>query len=98
MQGNSRTRLGLSPATRNAMADYDRCPPALRRWLADAKLQWSPASARRAWRRALLKSWGRESKALELMDRIEDERLARDPLVQALERRTAGSEQGPRGS
>ena len=87
MQGNSRTRLGLSPATRNAMADYDRCPPALRRWLADAKLQWSPSSARRAWRKALLRSWGRERKALEIMDRLEAERLARDPLVRQREGR-----------
>ena len=83
MQGNSRTRLGLSPPSRDAMAEYDRCPPALRRWLAGAKLQWSPASARRAWRKALIRAWGREARAVEIMDRIEAERLARDPLIRA---------------
>lgn len=81
MQGNQRTRLGLSPAVRDTMAEYDRCPPALRRWLSEAKLQWSPASARRAWRRALIRNLGREDRALAYMDRLEAERLAMDPLT-----------------
>ncbi|WP_308917726.1 DUF6525 family protein [Jannaschia sp. LMIT008] len=80
-RGNQRTGLPLSPASRDNMAEFDRLPPALRRWLANARLQWSPASARKAWRRALLRSWGREGPALAIMDALEEERLARDPLT-----------------
>ena len=83
-EGNQRTSLGLSRATRNNMAEFDRLPPTLRRWLADAKLQWSPASARRAWRRALWKSWGREAAALRIMDALEDAKLEQDAYVQRI--------------
>ena len=79
--GNQRTDLKLSKAVRDNMAEYDRLPPTLRRWLAGAKLQWSPASARRAWRRALWRSLGRERRALEMMDALEDARIARDPVI-----------------
>ena len=65
------------------MAEYDALPPALRRWLAGACLQWSPASARRAWRGAMRRALWRERVALRLMDALEEERLARDPLVRA---------------
>ena len=82
--GNQRTSLGLSRATRDNMADYDRLPPALRRWLANAKLQWSPASARRAWRRALWKSWGREAAALRIMDALEDAKLEQDAYARRI--------------
>jgi hypothetical protein len=81
MTGNQRTRLGLDRAQRDNMAAYDSLPPALRRWLSEARLPWSPASARRAWRRALWKSMGREKGALAMMDRIEQDRLAKDALV-----------------
>ena len=60
------------------MAEYDRLPPALRGWLAGARLQWSPASARRAWRRALRRSLWRERAALARMDALEAEMIARD--------------------
>ncbi len=64
------------------MNDYDRLPRALRLWLAEARLPWSPSSARRAWRKAMVKALGREAKALALMDALEDARLAQDALVQ----------------
>ena len=83
-QGNQRTDLKLSRAVRDNMAAYDALPPPLRRWLADAKLQWSPASARRAWRRALWRSWGREARALELMDAMEAARLEEDGWVRTV--------------
>ncbi|MCK0168809.1 DUF6525 family protein [Jannaschia sp. S6380] len=66
---------------RRLMAEYDALPPALRAWLAGARLQWSPGSARRAWRRAMWKSLGRTRKAAERMDTLEDARLAQDPLT-----------------
>ena len=34
------------------MAAFDRLPPPLRAWLAQAALPWSPASALRIWRAA----------------------------------------------
>lgn len=93
-QGNQRTDLRLSRAVRDNMAAYDRLPPALRRWLANARLQWSPASARRAWRRALLRSWGREARALEMMDALEERRLAEDGWARAVREGGGGPERG----
>ena len=37
---------------RDPMRDYDRLPPELRQWLAQAALPWSPQSAKRIWHRA----------------------------------------------
>ncbi len=34
------------------MRDFDRLPPELRAWLAQATLPWSPQSAKRIWQRA----------------------------------------------
>ena len=80
-EGDDRSDLARSRARCDTMAEYDRLAPALRRWLAGAKMQWSPVSARRAWRRSLWRSWGREAAALRMMDALEQERLARDALV-----------------
>jgi hypothetical protein len=88
---NQRTSLSLGRAQKHNMAAYDRLPPDLRAWLAQAKLPWSPTSAQRAWRRALVKCWGRRRAALEMMDRIEAERLAKDALVQEREREIAAA-------
>ncbi|PWJ22216.1 DUF6525 family protein [Jannaschia seohaensis] len=82
MQGNQRTRLGLSKAQRDNMAAYDALPEPLRVWLAQARLPWSPASAKRAWRKALWRNFGRTKAALAEMDRLEEERLAQDALTQ----------------
>ncbi|MEM7640984.1 MAG: DUF6525 family protein [Pseudomonadota bacterium] len=81
MNGNQRTNLALSRAQRDNMAAYDSLPPALRRWLADARLPWSPASAKRAWRKAMIRSLGREKAAIARMDALEDARLAQDALT-----------------
>jgi hypothetical protein len=85
MPGNQRTSLRLSKARRDNMADFDALPAPLRAWLAEARLPWSPASARRAWRRALWRSLGRTRAALAEMDRIEDRRLAQDALTRERE-------------
>ena len=36
----------------SAMKSYDSLPPALRHWLSQAALPWSPASARAIWEKA----------------------------------------------
>lgn len=63
---------------KRVMADYDHLPPALRAWLAGARLQWEPASARRAWRHGLWRGLGRTSAASAYMDALEDEAIARE--------------------
>ncbi|WP_260349929.1 DUF6525 family protein, partial [Alloyangia mangrovi] len=40
----------------DVMSAYDRLPPELRAWLAQAALPWSPRSALRAWRGALVRT------------------------------------------
>ena len=87
------TAPGLSKEQRDNMAAFDRLPPALRAWLAEARLPWSPASAERAWRRAMRRNFWRTKAALAAMDRIEDERIARDALT--LERAREGLEPAP---
>ena len=75
--------LGDRTSRRRTMAEYDALPPALRGWLARARMQWDPVSARRAWRGAMRRALWRERVALRLMDDLEDDRLASDPLVRA---------------
>lgn len=62
------------------MQRFDRLPPALRRWLAQAALPWSPRSAQRAWQRSLTLSGGDPDAALARMTEIERKQLARDAL------------------
>ncbi len=62
----------------DAMAAYDRLPAELRGWLQEAALPWSPDSALRAWRRALLRSYGNRRRALEMMSEIEAQKLAQE--------------------
>ncbi|MCA3438384.1 MAG: hypothetical protein INF48_13825 [Rhodobacter sp.] len=61
------------------MVAYDRLPPELRRWLADAALPWSPASALRLWQRALRDRCDLKS-ALARLDLAERATLARDRI------------------
>ena len=60
------------------MAEFDRLPPAARRWLAQAVLPWSARSVRRLWGRALRDAGGDEAAVLARLDRAEAARLARD--------------------
>lgn len=74
------------PGRRRGMAEYDRLPPALRRWLATAVLPWSPRSALRIWRaagsgdvdRALARLAAAEAATLAREARIIDQRKARE--------------------
>ncbi len=72
--------LAIARDRKRVMADYDHLPPALRAWLAGARLQWEPASAKRAWRRGLWKGLGRTSAAVAHMDALEEAAIARDGL------------------
>lgn len=63
------------------MAEHDRLPPALRRWLAGAALPWSAASALRLWQKAL-QDGGCPERALACLSRAEQQSLAAEaPLV-----------------
>ncbi|WP_298428919.1 DUF6525 family protein [uncultured Jannaschia sp.] len=85
MADNQRTSLKLAQARRHNMDDFDALPPVLRGWLATARLPWSPASARRAWRRALVKSFWRTDAALARMDALEEDRLAQDAWARRMD-------------
>lgn len=71
------TRIRRRRSTGDAMAAYDRLPPRLRAWLAQAVLPWSAASARRAWGAALARARGDADRALALLTEIEARQLAR---------------------
>ncbi|WP_353471859.1 DUF6525 family protein [Salipiger sp. H15] len=74
-----RRNLGATPNRRrasDAMSAYDRLPPELRAWLAQAALPWSPRSALRAWRGALTRTGCAEAAAARL-SAIEAVQLAR---------------------
>lgn len=74
---NLKTSLRRRRAS-NPMADYDALPTELRQWLSGAALQWSAASVRRAWRKALRGQGGCAQRAITRMDEIERALLARD--------------------
>ena len=76
---SSLTRRRKPRAARDPMAEFDRLPSDLRRWLAQAALPWSPRSALRAWQRALAQSRGPQD-ALARLDALQAARLARDGL------------------
>lgn len=59
------------------MAEYDRLPPGLRRWLASAALPWSARSAARIWQRALRET-GSEAVALARLTAAEARSLAQE--------------------
>ena len=60
------------------ITQYDRLPPELRHWLAQAALPWSPVSALRLWRK-LLDETGKDAEAARArLDMIEARMLMRD--------------------
>jgi len=62
---------------RNPMQTYDALPAPLRQWLSQAALPWSPASARKIWKRAQANGLTAEE-ALALLCKAETTTLARD--------------------
>ncbi|WP_026757654.1 DUF6525 family protein [Sediminimonas qiaohouensis] len=77
-RGNARSSLRRRTRIGDPMAAYDRLPPELRAWLAEAALPWFPRSARRAWQRALQDYGGDTKAARERLSRIERAMLERD--------------------
>jgi hypothetical protein len=59
------------------MSAYDRLPPDLRTWLAEAALPWSAASVLRLWTRSLQETGCTEA-ARERLARAEAKTLARE--------------------
>ncbi len=77
---NGQSALPRRRQSGDPMQSFDRLPPALRRWLAQAALPWSPRSAQRAWQRSLALCDGDLDAALARMTEIEHRQLARDTL------------------
>jgi hypothetical protein len=71
--GLRRRRRGADP-----MAEFDRLPPDLRRWLALAALPWSPRSARRAYARGLAATGGDKHAALDYLASLQAARSRSD--------------------
>ena len=65
---------------RNArtMQRYDRLPPHLRRWLANAALPWSAHSVLRLWQRLHRETGGDMARIVQRLDLAEPRMLARD--------------------
>lgn len=59
------------------MRAFDRLPPELRMWLAEAALPWSPQSALKLWRRYLDED-GCPTLALARLQAVEQAMLRRD--------------------
>ncbi|MDF3855846.1 DUF6525 family protein [Paracoccus sp. P2] len=77
MRGNLATSLRRR-RRRCPIAQYDRLPPELRRWLAQAALPWSPVSALRLWHKLLDETAGNIEAARQRLDLIEARMLMRD--------------------
>ncbi len=73
-RGNTRSRLRRSPGR---MDDHDRLPPDLRRWITQAPLPFSAASALRLWLRAMRRT-GDPAAAQAALDARAHALIARD--------------------
>ncbi len=81
MRGNlGQTTLRKKRRASDPMRDYDRLPPLVRQWLANAALPWRPQSALKAFDRALART-GDPDHALRELDRLQANQLARDTIV-----------------
>lgn len=74
------TSLRRRRRSADPMAAYDALPPALRGWLAQAALPWSPESCRRIWRGARARGEC-DLTVLSRLDRAERLTLARDRVA-----------------
>lgn len=75
---NTVTTLRRRRSRQPPMRAFDGCPPALRRWLADALLPWSVESARRRYDAALRKTQGDVAAALNVLTALEARLVAQD--------------------
>lgn len=74
------TSLRSKRRTTDPMQTYDALPTPLRRWLCQAALPWSPASAHKIWKRAQAKGLSADE-ALALLCQAETHTLAQDKLA-----------------
>lgn len=77
------TRANLATSLRRrrrpcAITQYDRLPPELRNWLAQAALPWSPVSALKLWARLCRESGGDTSAARKRLEQAEAKMLTKD--------------------
>ena len=71
------TSLRACGRSSDPMQTYDALPAPLRQWLSQARMPWSPASARKIWSRAQAKGLSHDE-ALAILRRSETKTLARD--------------------
>ena len=81
------TSLPRKRRSGDPMRSFDALPAPLRRWLCQAALPWSPASARKVWMRACAKGLSTED-ALSLLSQTEARTLARERNALSLDRTT----------
>lgn len=80
MHGNrGQTSLKTKRRAANPMQDFDRLPPELRAWMAEAVLPWRAASVQRAYVKALARVKDPQ-KALRELDRIQSGMVAKDAV------------------
>lgn len=84
MSGNlGHTSLRKRRRCEDPMREFDRLPPLLRSWLANAALPWRPRSVQRAYDRALARTGNRDLALIEL-ERLQSERLAKDQVSSSM--------------
>lgn len=74
------TSLRLRRRNRDPMRDFDRLPPELRRWVAQAALPWSPQSCLALWNKQKRRGLPAQQ-ILSHLDQIEAARLSRDRVA-----------------
>lgn len=77
-RANLATGLKTRRRSQPVMQGYDRLPPELRRWLADAALPWSPRSALKLWQKAMAEAQGCPVAARAILERAQARLIARD--------------------
>ena len=61
------------------MREFDRLPPQLRTWLAQAALPWRPKSVQRAYQKALART-GDHGSAIAELERLQVQQLEKDAI------------------
>ena len=61
------------------MREFDRLPPQLRTWLAQAALPWRPKSVQRAYQKALART-GDHGSAIAELERLQVRQLEKDAI------------------
>lgn len=71
------TKLTKRRRREDPMKEFDRLPPILRTWLANAALPWRPRSVQRAYDRAFARTRD-PMRALDELEKLQAKQLARD--------------------